>query len=83
MTIPPTEDIFGVTVSAGGGSSPNPQTPAGTINGVNKVFTVTGSISALYVNGQFMVPGGVDYTLSGTTITLVTAPPTGSTIYAI
>jgi hypothetical protein len=75
------ELMHGGGSSTGGGS--NPQIPTGTINGSNTIFTVTGTISALYVNGQFMVPGGVDYTLSGQTITLVTAPPAGSTIYSI
>ena len=73
------DGVTTVAISAGG---LNPQTPSGTINGSNVTFTITGSLNALFVNGQFMSPGGVDYTLSGTTITFVTAPPTGSTIYA-
>lgn len=60
-------------------------TPAGAINGVNTVFTIskspeTGSLK-VYVNGQRMRVT-TDYTLSGgdKTITFVTAPPTDSTI---
>lgn len=72
----------GVTTVAVSASGANPQTPSGAVNGSNVTFTVSGSITALFVNGQFMTPGGVDYTLSGTTITMITAPPTNSVIYA-
>lgn len=65
------------------------ETPTGAANGTNKVFTLTynpnplASLS-LYVNGVFQVPyNGVDYTIVGTTITLVVAPNPGSTIYAV
>lgn len=55
------------------------ETPAGTINGVNKVFTITSAnLLSLHLNGLYQTGGGVDYTLSGTTITYVHAPPTGS-----
>lgn len=54
------------------------ETPAGLINGSNTVFTLTnipttGTLQ-LYLNGAFQTGGGVDYTLSGLTITFVSAP---------
>ena len=63
----------------GGGGSYIPETPTGTIDGSNAVFTITSpNLFALFLNGVYQTPGGVDYTLSGTTITYVNAPPTGS-----
>lgn len=63
----------------GGGSSGGSflaETVSGTINGSNVTFTFptafTGS-SFISLNGQTMV-GGVDYTVSGTTITYIMAP---------
>ena len=72
-----------ITASGGGGASLNPQTPVGTINGSNATFTITGILNALFLNGAFQTPGGVDYTLAGTTITYVSAPPAGSNHYSI
>lgn len=63
------------------------ETPAGTINGANAVFTLAHSPVAgtlmLYVNGLLMLEGG-DYSLSGGTVTFVTAakPETGDWIRA-
>ena len=55
------------------------ETPSGTINGSNAVFTVSNTnFSMLFLNGMYQIGGGVDYTLVGTTITYVNAPPTGS-----
>ena len=58
------------------------ETPSGTVNGSNTDFTVantpiTNSLK-VFVNGQRLKAGGEDYTLSGVTITFVTAPPTTS-----
>jgi hypothetical protein len=62
------------------------ETPSGTINGVNVTFTLANTPSnqiALYLNGQYMVPGaGEDYTLSGSTITMAAAPVVGDKIRA-
>lgn len=59
----------------GGGGSYTPETPSGTVNGSNKVFTITSAnLMALFLGGVYQRPGGVDYTLSSTTITFVTAP---------
>lgn len=53
------------------------ETPAGILNGSNRIFTLAAvpnpaSSLALYWNGVFQSPG-VDYTLSGNTITFVSA----------
>lgn len=61
------------------------ETPSGSVNGTNTVFTLTGTPSGLVLskNGVVMKPGsGNDYTLSGTTITMATAPATGSVLLA-
>lgn len=63
------------------------ETPAGLVNGTNKVFTLADapdSISSLklYLNGAYQSPAGEDYTLSGITITFVNAPVTGSILRA-
>lgn len=57
-------------------------TPTGTINGSNTVFTVPNAPNPalslqLYLNGQLLSPSGVDYTLSGSTITYVLPPQSG------
>lgn len=59
------------------------ETPSGTVNGVNDTFTtastpINGSLK-VYVNGSRMRVTE-DYTLSGTTITFLTAPPSSSII---
>lgn len=61
------------------------EVPFGSVNGTNKVFTLANipnppASVKVFVNGQKMKSGGEDYTLSGKTITAVTAPPTGSII---
>ncbi|MCX6724257.1 MAG: hypothetical protein NT155_03760 [Candidatus Staskawiczbacteria bacterium] len=62
------------------------ETPTGDIDGANQIYTlahtpITGSLK-LYVNGQRMTAGGVDYTLTGNSISMVTAPMTGSILLA-
>jgi hypothetical protein len=63
------------------------ETPAGLINGSNVTFTLAfvpnpvGS-EQIYFNGLLQDGGGNDYTISGQTITMVVAPPTGSIIRA-
>ena len=58
-------------------------TLTGTINGVNTIFTLRQAASSdttkIFVNGSRLDLTN-DYTLSGTTLTFVTAPPTGSNI---
>lgn len=68
------------------------ETPSGTINGVNATFTLantpatgSGSVSTLELtlNGVVLEPGaGNDYTLSGSTITMLLVPLTGDKLRA-
>jgi hypothetical protein len=61
--------------------------PSGLINSLNVTFTlantpVAGTVE-VYLNGMFQAPGvGLDYTISGNTITFVKAPRTNSVLYA-
>jgi hypothetical protein len=80
LAVDPTGLVIATTspISSGVGGV---ETPSGTINGSNAVFTTTYSPLAVFLNGIFQSAAGVDYTLTGTgpyTITFVTAPPTGS-----
>lgn len=64
---------------------PFTETPSGSVNGSNTDFTLSHTPTAntlhLYLNGVFQTPG-VDYNLSGTTITFITAPDAGA-VFAI
>lgn len=62
------------------------ETPGGDMNGGNVTFTLTNIPVAntlkLYLNGQRLKDGGVDYTLTGSTITMVSAPYFGNILVA-
>jgi hypothetical protein len=65
----------------------NRETPTGTINGVNVTFTLANTPVAgteqLFLNGLLLEPGaGNDYTISGATVTMLTAPATGDRLKA-
>ena len=54
-----------------------PETPSGVINGINVTFTITNTpLLALFLNGAYQT-SGVDYTITGTTITFTTPPVAG------
>ena len=60
------------------------ETPSGSVNGSNAVFTLANAPSPatslrVYQNGTVRTLTG-DYTLSGSTLTFVTAPETGDII---
>lgn len=66
------------------------EAPSGTINGSNVTFTLAqtpqenGSAEPsvdLYQDGLYQIPG-VDYTISGVTITMTTAPALGQSLRA-
>lgn len=61
------------------------ETPSGTIDGSNVTFTLahtpTAGSVALYLNGARQKVTD-DYTISGTTITFISAPLTGSNLLA-
>ena len=54
------------------------EAPSGTLNGTNKVFTLSNTpvkIVSVYLNGLLQEAGAAnDYTISGSTLTMVTAP---------
>lgn len=60
--------------------------PSGLINSSNVTYSiantpVTGTV-AVFLNGMYQAPGGgLDYTITGTTITFVKAPRTNSDLY--
>ncbi len=60
------------------------ETPSGTVNGSNVTFTLANTPAAfihVYLDGLLQdVGGGNDYTISGATITFVSAPLTGSKV---
>lgn len=61
------------------------ETPAGSINGSNTAFTLANTPTAgteeVFLNGLLQEPGaGNDYTISGATITYLTAPISGDKI---
>lgn len=63
------------------------ETPSGSINGSNVTFTLANTPVAgseeIYLNGLLQEPGaGNDYTISGSTITYLTAPLTGDKLRA-
>ncbi|MGA3295268.1 MAG: hypothetical protein ABSE45_14970 [Candidatus Acidiferrales bacterium] len=69
------------------GTFSDAETPSGSINGSNTSFTLahTPNPSAdlqLYLNGQQLIAGGSDYTLSTATITMTAAPKTGDVLIA-
>lgn len=58
------------------------ETPTGSINGSNTTFTLANTpilnTETVYLNGLLQEPGaGNDYTISGVTITMLSAPATG------
>lgn len=63
------------------------ETPSGSINDSNATFTLAGTPNPvgsleLRLNGQVLKAGGADFTLSGSTITMVNAPFTGDVLTA-
>jgi hypothetical protein len=64
------------------------ETPSGTVNGSNVTFTLANTPPSsttviLMLDGLVQIQGsGNDYTISGSTITMLTAPATGQKLYA-
>jgi hypothetical protein len=89
LTVAPksTDSFIAWGTYAGTGTAPNYAdyvTPTGLVNGSNTVFTLPQSPSPaaslrLYRGWQVLKPGGVDFTLSGATITYTIAPPPTAT----
>ena len=61
------------------------ETPTGVIDGANKIFTLAHvpvlGTEQIFLNGLLKVPT-TDYTISGATVTFVTAPAIASTLRA-
>lgn len=88
LTYNATTDAFG-TIAVISGSFADNETPSGTINGSNDTFTVANTPNPaasvqLFKNGQLMIAGGADFTLSTATITFVAGaiPQTGDVLRA-
>jgi hypothetical protein len=69
------------------GTQVNNETPSGTINGATTTFTLVSTPSPasslhLYHQGQLIYAGGVDYTLTTNSISMVVAPKTGDILSA-
>ena len=83
-----TVNAKGLITAASSGTAPaqNQGAPTGSINGSNVTFTLSPTPSAsanvnCFENGLQQRQGaGNDYTISGATITYLTAPPTGTTL---
>jgi hypothetical protein len=70
---------FRAAIGAVGGTMVTRETPTGLVNGSNVTFTLANTPTAgteqVYLNGILQEPGaGNDYTISGATITYLTAP---------
>lgn len=89
-TLETTAITFANPITAGGLSTANfvfDETPSGTVNGSNVTFTLANTPTAgtvrLHINGYRLRAGsGNDYTLSGASITMLTAPLTGEILVA-
>lgn len=74
---------FRTSIGVTGGTNVKRETPSGTINGSNTVFTLANTPIAgteeVFFNGSLLDAGaGTDYTISGDTITFANAPIAGA-----
>lgn len=76
------KDASGAFILPAGGGTLAIETPSGTINGVNNVFTVTHIPAYIILNGPAYFEGD-GYTRVGLTITMAITPDIGSTIRSI
>jgi hypothetical protein len=72
------DSLGGVSIASAGGGTVVSETPSGTLNGTNAVFTLSHTPSPvasllLFLNGVEQL-AGTDYTLSSATITYAVAP---------
>ena len=86
--LPSSSDISWIEDNLSTAAAPTRETPSGTINGVNNVFTlseapVSADLAMITVNGLIQVRG-TSYSLTSTTITFETGytPQTGDIIEA-
>lgn len=84
------KQFAGIFGGGGGGAAGTPQqeAPSGAVNGVNVTYTLSGTPVSnasvtLWLDGIVQYQGiGLDYTISGSTITMATAPVTNQTLWA-
>jgi hypothetical protein len=78
-----------VSASGGGGGSQKQETPTGLVNNSNTTYTLSESPASdasvsFYIDGLIQSQGiGLDYTISGDTITTAIAPDFGQVPYAV
>jgi hypothetical protein len=77
------DTVWSTPSGSGGGTWVTRETPTGAINGSNVTYTLANTpvigTESLYLNGLLQEPGiGNDYGISGSTITMASAPPAGS-----
>jgi len=87
VTISTNSDGNKVIAASSSTSFADNETPTGLINSSNVTYTLANTPSPaasllLYLNGQLLTAGGVDYTLATATITMVNAPGTGGALKA-
>lgn len=84
LTTNGTRASWATIVGGGAISFADKEVPSGTVNGSNVTFTLaetpTSGSEHLFLNGVLQKDGGNDYSISGGTITFVTAPETGATL---
>lgn len=76
---------FRTAIGAAGGTEVKRETPSGTVNGSNTAFVLANTPIAgteeVFLNGSLLdAGGGNDYTISGATITMASAPLSGDKI---
>lgn len=88
LTYTPGTHAFG-TIAVLSGTFADNEVPSGTINGSNDTFTLAAAPSPagslqLFKNGQLMIAGGADYTLTTDTVVFVTGaiPLTGDDLHS-
>lgn len=87
VTIVAAGQTIDLSVVGGSTGAAFQEVPSGTINNSNVTFTITTAPTTaagfeLFQDGLVLVQG-VDYTISGTTITMTVAPNFGQTLYAV
>ncbi len=79
--------LFGGGGGGGSGSTPSQGAPTGAVDGVNVTYTLPSAPTAdanllLWLDGVIQYNGlALDYTLSGSTITMNAAPTAGQTLW--
>ena len=78
--------VWSPRVGGGSANFVDAEVPTGTKNGINLAFTLANSPSpagslCLFVNGQLMRGGGVDFTLTGAAVAMAALAPSASDVF--